>query len=100
MPNTFKETQQDAYMLSEQEQGSRLLSFGAPPLSIWQSAVLAYAGAKCGINFTSIEHTDRWLRTNPQNPEHLTVQAVFGLLLVEPPKDHWKFPPAQPSKAA
>jgi hypothetical protein len=30
-------------------------------LSVWQSAVLAYASGKCGVTFTSIEQTDKWL---------------------------------------
>src|ERR1022692_2011113 len=116
MPNRQK-APQDVYLVARQGQGIHLESLERPTLSIWQSAVLAYASAKCGIKFTSIEHTDRWtlfriwhwriqepqtakcgikftsiehtdrwLRTNPQNPQHLTVKAVFGLLLVEPPK--------------
>src|ERR1017187_3225383 len=86
MPNHRQKAPQDVYLVARQGQGIHLESLERPTLSIWQSAVLAYASAKCGIKFTSIEHTDRWLRTNPQNPQHLTVKAVFGLLLVEPPK--------------
>jgi hypothetical protein len=94
MPNHRQKAPQDVYLVARQGQGIHLESLERPTLSIWQSAVLAYASAKCGIKFTSIEHTDRWLRTNPQNPQHLTVKAVFGLLLVEPPKKRRKSLPS------
>jgi hypothetical protein len=72
--------------LHVEKQAIHLVSPGKPALSVWQSAVLAYASAKCGITFTRIEQADKWLRKNPQNPQHLTVKAVCGLLLVEPPR--------------
>jgi hypothetical protein len=78
--------QRRPYLVSQPKQGVHLASLGKPTLSVWQSAILAYASAKCGITFTSIEQTDKWLRSNPLNPQHLTIKAVCGLLVVEPPK--------------
>lgn len=57
-----------------------------PTLSIWQSAVLAYASAKCGISFTSIGQIDKWLQTNRQDSQRSVVRAVCRLLVAEPPK--------------
>jgi hypothetical protein len=91
--------QQQLYPSSRQEQGVVLASLGKPPLSIWQSAVLAYASAKCGIAFTSIEQTDTWLRTNIRHPQHLIVRVAFGLLLVEPPSGAEMPAPASPRTA-
>jgi hypothetical protein len=88
------------YLISRQKHGIHHASLGKPALSVWQSAVLAYASAKSGIAFTSIEQADRWLRTNPLNPKHLAVKAVCGLLVVEPPKKVRTFPPTQPPTAA
>ena len=70
-----------------------LASLRQPALSMWQSAILVYASVKCGIKFTSIDQTDRWLRMNPHNPQHLTVDVVLQLLLVEPPRDRRKSSP-------
>jgi hypothetical protein len=92
--------QRKPYLVSRRPQVICLASPNKPKLSIWQSAVLAYASAKCGSTFTSIEQTDKWLRTNSQNPQHLTVKAVCGLLLVEPPKSVRRLPPASPPTAA
>jgi hypothetical protein len=84
-------------LVSRQEQGIHLASLGKPTLSTWQSAILAYASSKCGIRFTSIEQTDKWLRANPQNPQHLTVEAVCELLVVDAPRP--VFSPASPTAA-
>jgi hypothetical protein len=100
MPSHPQRAPQDVYLVARQPQAIHLESIGKPILSIWQSAVLGYDSAKCGIKFTSIEHTDRWLHTNPQNPQHLTVKAVLGLLLIERPKGRRKYSPAPPPKAA
>jgi hypothetical protein len=61
--------------------------FTAERLNIWQSAVLAYASANCGITFTSIDQIGKWLRINPQDPQHPTIEVAYSLLLVEPPKN-------------
>jgi len=92
--------QRKPYLVSRRPQVVCIASIGKSTLSIWQSAVLAYASAKSGSTFTSIEQTNEWLRTNSQNPQHLTVKAVCGLLLVEPPKSARILPPAQPPTAA
>jgi len=68
------------------EQGDHSASLTQPTLSIWQSAVLAYASAQCGISFSSIGQIDKWLRTNPQDSKHSAVRAVCTLLITEPPK--------------
>jgi hypothetical protein len=86
--------QQTLRLVSQRKPGIHLASLGKPTLSIWQSAVLAYASAKCGTTFTSIGQTENWLRKNSQNPSHLTVKAVCSLLLVEPPRGV-VFPPAR-----
>jgi hypothetical protein len=83
-----------------EKQAIHLVSPGKPTFSIWQAAVLAYASAKCGVTFTSIEQTDKWLRTNARNPQRLTGKAVCGLLLVEPPRGVKIFPTASPPTAA
>jgi hypothetical protein len=88
-------------LVSQRKPGIHLASLGKPTLSIWQSAVLAYASAKCGTTFSSIDQTEKWLRKNSQDPHYLTVTAVCGLLLVEPPRGVRKFPPAsEPPTAA
>jgi hypothetical protein len=88
------------YLVLRQERPVHLASLGKLRLSIWQAAVLAYASSKSGVTFTSIEQTENWLRKNSQNPQHLTVKAVYGLLLVEPPKGVKTLPPASPPTAA
>ena len=100
MKNYRRAAPQALYLVPREAQGIHLASITRPTLSIWQSAVLAYASAKCGVTFTSIEHTDRWLRTNLHNPQHITVQAVFGLLLLQPPKGRRRSPPTPPPRAA
>jgi hypothetical protein len=92
--------QRKPYLVSRRPQVVSLASIGKPTLSVWQSAVLAYASAKSGVTLTSVEQTDKWLRTNARNPHHLTVMAVRGLLVVEPPKGMKIFPPASPPTAA
>jgi|HubBroStandDraft_1064217.scaffolds.fasta_scaffold321435_2 hypothetical protein len=93
--------QQTLCLVSQRKPGIHLASIGKPTLSIWQSAVLAYASAKCGTTFTSIDQTENWLRKNSQNPQRLTVKALCGLLLVEPPRGVRIFPPApRPPTAA
>jgi len=80
---------QKLYVDTGQVQGTHVASLQKPTLptlSNWQSAVLAYMSVKCGIMFTSIEQTESWLRTNRQNPQHLSVSAICGLLFIEPPK--------------
>jgi len=84
-------------LVSRHDQTIHLASLEKPTLSIWQSAILACASAKCGLQFTSIEQTDKWLRANPHNPQHLTLQAVCGLLVVEPRLP--VFSPAPPTAA-
>jgi len=85
---------------SRQRQAVHFASLGKQPLSIWQSAVLAYASAKCGTTFTTINQTDKWLRINLRHPQHLTVKAACRLLLVEPPNGVEIFPPASPPTAS
>jgi len=86
-PNNSQAAQQKLHVASRHAQGIHLASLGKPTLSIWQSALLAYASAKCGKTFTSIEQTDKWLRTNTANPQHLAVKAVCRLLVVEPAEE-------------
>ena len=74
-------------LISNREQEYSLAAPETPALSIWQSAVLAYVSAISGTAYTSIEQTNNWLRTNPQNPQHLIVKVVCGLLVAEPPKE-------------
>jgi hypothetical protein len=86
-----------ALLLSRRKQWSRHASPRKPTLSIWQSALLAHASAKCGIRFTSIEQTGNWLRANPQDPRQTAVQEVCGLLVVEPPRPAYS--PVPPTAA-
>jgi hypothetical protein len=86
--------------LHVEKQAIHLVSPGKPALSVWQSAVLAYASAKCGLAFTSVEQTDWWLRNNPRDAQHLTVKALRELLAVKPPRGVKIFPPAPPTPAA
>ena len=92
--------QRKPYLVSRRPQVVCIASIGRPALSVWQSAVLAYVSAKCGSTFTSIKQTKEWLRINPEDPQHLTIKAVCGLLLVEPPKRVNTLPPASPPTAA
>ena len=92
--------QRKPYLVSQRPQVACIVSIGKPALSVWQSAILAYASAKCGITFTSVEQTDKWLRKNSQNPQHLTVKAAYELLLVEPSKVVKTFSAASPPTAA
>lgn len=93
MPSHRQEAKQKFHLRSQPAQEIHLSLREKPALSIWQSAVLAYASAKCGKTFTSIEQTDKWLRTNLKNPQHLTVKAVRGLLVAEPPRENPEIPP-------
>ena len=92
--------QRKLHLVLRQRQGVSPASLGKATLSIWQSAVLAYASAKGGTAFTTIEQTQDWLHANTQHSEHLSVKAVCELLLVEPPKHNPIFSPALPPTAA
>jgi hypothetical protein len=97
---THLHRQQKPLLVPREQVAIHIASPEETTLSAWQCAVLAYASAKCGLAFTSIEQTDWWLRNNPRDAQHLTVKALRELLAVKPPRGVKIIPPAPPTPAA
>jgi hypothetical protein len=72
--------QRKPHLFSRRPQAGCLASLDKPPLSIWQSAILASASAKYGITFTNIERPENWLRKNSQNRQDLTPRGGVWLI--------------------
>jgi hypothetical protein len=71
-----------------------------PTLSIWQSGVLAYANAKCGTKFTSIEQIENWLRKNSHSPPTPDCKGRVRSIAGRATKRRAGIPPAPPPPAA
>jgi hypothetical protein len=97
---THLHRQQKPLLVPREQVAIHLASPGETQLSAWQCAVLAYISAKCGLAFTSVEQTDKWLRNNPRDAQHQTVKALRELLAVKPPRGVRIFRPAPQTPAA